>query len=100
MSRHSQASRLSSLVGSARVSSSARRSSPRPRAARPSWRWFSSSSGLSFVAGLVTSFLLAWFAEGAVADAQRLVARERALLDGMLPHRVANLVARGVSDLL
>jgi hypothetical protein len=48
---------------------------------------------------LVTGILLAWFAEGAVAEPQRLVARERALLDGVLPHRFANLVARGVGDL-
>src|SRR5213078_2792917 len=50
--------------------------------------------------GLVTGILLAWFAEEAVAQAQRLVARVRTLCDGILPHRVANLVARGVGDLL
>src|SRR5438552_2046093 len=68
--------------------------------ASASWSWVSSSSGLSFVVGLVTGILLAGFAEEAVAEPQRLVARERALFDGVLPHRIANLGPRRVGNLL
>jgi hypothetical protein len=49
------------------------------------------------VVGFVTGILLAWFAEQAIAQRRHLVARARALCDGMFPRR-ANPMARGVGD--